>query len=969
MNFIVSAIAKCIISSVRLLVWFYYTTIRVSGRDRIPTTGPVLFVANHANSLFDPVVLGLTTRRRTRFLGKGPLFEIPAAGRLLKTLGMIPVFRSQDDRKQVKRNFESLAKAAGALVNGDAVGIFPEGKSHDNRTLETIFAGTSRIILQALEAGADDLLIVPVGINYDDKRLFRSSVWVQVGEPIIAKTLVDAAGSAAKAKRQLSDEIAASLKKVIIHLDDPQWEPFLEDLEILDSALETPDGHAVFSLRQRKTVADSLNHFWKMNPEQVADIGQTLIAHRAHLGDYGLRVRSEILRFNGPRRLLSLLWKSVRLCFGLMPVVAGTLQNAIPFFIERGIVKLLPTSNQSTIALSRVTVGVPVFLLWYGLVWWVMSHYFLPWVTWFWVIATPFSGIFSLRFWRTLQSVVLAWWAEIRMLFSRKALVDLRATQEDLRSRIQCLSDAYSHLRPSIEPKRLTLYQNPMLRRAAIFTVLAAGLGILVTAGVRVGFRNNVLPALSAPAFDFATLNTNALDAILVEDETGLSGVLIGLQDLETNARRLRTEFEQGTRSYSNDKDTDAVRHLVVSYQNCRNELLRYISKYRDTRSIDASRHQLRASLLGLTAGSALYQFSHKFITMFDRDPEARKLLNEAEPYWQIEAGLYDKISRNLQNATNLDALSKVMAWYQSCAQSDAFSKAYLQNTIPHKTFHELIAQTGKIERVGNALKAWLKEVSAVGKEVIYDGQALMSTWVGNTRVRQRKPKVSEKQLESMRDILKPGDILIERQDWYLSRAVMPGYWAHVALYVGDAEDLADLGLQDDETVAKYWDAFQHSNADGHVLNILEAVPQGVRPTTLEHCIGIADSAAILRPSGLSKTQIKDAIVRAFRHLGKPYDFEFDFDSSDKLVCSELVFRAFSGIPELEFPLVDVMGRRTLPPTLIAQKFADEYQLPECQLQLILFLDGHSKGDTARLGSPSDFAESATRPGLTWLNQ
>lgn len=133
--------------------------------------------------------------------------------------------------------------------------------------------------------------------------------------------------------------------------------------------------------------------------------------------------------------------------------------------------------------------------------------------------------------------------------------------------------------------------------------------------------------------------------------------------------------------------------------------------------------------------------------------------------------------------------------------------------------------------------------------------------------------------------------------------------------------------------------------------------------------MGIADSAAVLRPSGLSKTQIKDAISRAFRHLGKPYDFQFDFDSADKLVCSELVFRAFSGMPELEFPLVDVMGRRTLPPTLIAQKFADEYRLPKRQLELILFLDGHAEGDTARLGSPSDFAETAARSGLTWLNQ
>ena len=46
------------------------------------------------------------------------------------------------------------------------------------------------------------------------------------------------------------------------------------------------------------------------------------------------------------------------------------------------------------------------------------------------------------------------------------------------------------------------------------------------------------------------------------------------------------------------------------------------------------------------------------------------------------------------------------------------------------------------------------------------------------------------------------------------------------------------------------WDAFQDSREHGHVANvtILEAVPQGVRPTTLEHCIGSADSAAVLRP-------------------------------------------------------------------------------------------------------------------------
>ncbi len=92
-----------VVGLARFLVWLYYATIRVSGRDRIPASGPVLFVANHANSLFDPVILGLTVNRRVRYLAKGPLFEMPLVGKLLEGCGMIPVFRSQDDRAQVKR--------------------------------------------------------------------------------------------------------------------------------------------------------------------------------------------------------------------------------------------------------------------------------------------------------------------------------------------------------------------------------------------------------------------------------------------------------------------------------------------------------------------------------------------------------------------------------------------------------------------------------------------------------------------------------------------------------------------------------------------------------------------------------------------------------------------------------------------------------------------------------------------------
>src|SRR4030095_10214962 len=48
---------------VRRLVQVYYSDIEVTDPERIPPTGPALFVANHANSLIDPVIIGISVRR------------------------------------------------------------------------------------------------------------------------------------------------------------------------------------------------------------------------------------------------------------------------------------------------------------------------------------------------------------------------------------------------------------------------------------------------------------------------------------------------------------------------------------------------------------------------------------------------------------------------------------------------------------------------------------------------------------------------------------------------------------------------------------------------------------------------------------------------------------------------------------------------------------------------------------------
>lgn len=252
-------------------------------------------------------------------------------------------------------------------------------------------------------------------------------------------------------------------------------------------------------------------------------------------------------------------------------------------------------------------------------------------------------------------------------------------------------------------------------------------------------------------------------------------------------------------------------------------------------------------------------------------------------------------------------------------------------------------------------------------RDLAYRGQAFVSTWLGSTRFRQPRDgqcMIRPAQLSEFHAKLKPGDILIERQNWFLSRAFMPGYWAHAALYVGTTNDLVRLGLDRDPRVVAQWKQYASRDAAGHEHLILEAVPEGVRMTTLEHCIGIADSAAVLRPR-VSEDKVREAIGRAFSHLGKSYDFDFDFFSSDKLVCTELVYRCYDGA--VQFPLVTVMGRKTLPPTELVRKFVTERGRTNAQLECVCFLDGDERRGAAAFQEEAVFVNTLERPGLMLL--
>src|SRR5690606_32714107 len=249
-----------------------------------------------------------------------------------------------------------------------------------------------------------------------------------------------------------------------------------------------------------------------------------------------------------------------------------------------------------------------------------------------------------------------------------------------------------------------------------------------------------------------------------------------------------------------------------------------------------------------------------------------------------------------------------------------------------------------------------------------YHASAAISTLIGDARLRaprDGRPLVTQDLLDRLRPVLRPGDILIERRNWYLSNAFLPGYWPHAALYVGTADDLRALGLDNDPRVASHLARFSESDDAGHRFAVIEAVSEGVVFTSLEHSAGEADAVAVLRPK-LPQDDIREAIARAFSHAGKPYDFDFDFFSSDRLVCTEVVHRSYAG--RIDFPLADILGRKTLPALDIVRYWANGAATGNGSLEFVALLDGDETSGTCRWNDAETLRESIDRPALTWLN-
>ena len=186
-----------------------FRTTHISGYENIPKDSGALFSAWHTNGIVDALGIMLPNPKYFVIGGRHDLVTRPLMGWWARKLAMQPVIRKAEllrggcsEEEATHLNGKTLLALSKGISRGFGCVLFPEGTSHDKSHMLRFRTGPMRTVLAAAAISvAEDRplpVIVPVGLHFRVRHLFRTDQWIEFGKPItiqksdIPQQLVDA---------------------------------------------------------------------------------------------------------------------------------------------------------------------------------------------------------------------------------------------------------------------------------------------------------------------------------------------------------------------------------------------------------------------------------------------------------------------------------------------------------------------------------------------------------------------------------------------------------------------------------------------------------------------------------------------------------------------------------------------------------------------------------------------------------
>ena len=293
-------------------------------------------------------------------------------------------------------------------------------------------------------------------------------------------------------------------------------------------------------------------------------------------------------------------------------------------------------------------------------------------------------------------------------------------------------------------------------------------------------------------------------------------------------------------------------------------------------------------------------------------DPTVRTILERGDPGIGVPAGQIRALTLNWLDLVRRYRLRDNLRFLATHPVPAAESShlAVLREVIAHSPSAGALPNLLRdpVDGLGSIDDLVRNDLDQLGKAVVGQTSQGFGNAVGVVAFRRGRLHGDAALVAALARRLRPGDVLLEKTPFRLTDRFIPGHWGHVALWVGTADEVrAMAGEPSSEAAARLVAG----------AGVCEALRDGVQLNTLDHFLNI-DDLCILRPR--DPARVPGAVRRALQQLGKEYDFNFDVQTVDRIVCSELVYRTYV---DESWPTDRALGRWTISPDQVAYRALD----------------------------------------------